>query len=534
MARGITRPAPVHFATGALTRVLGLVTIGVPAVVAGDTDGLVVVMAFAVIWAVAITLSATTRIPVLAALTAEAVAVSAACGFALDRTGLIHAAALAVVPFLGGLRKGVRGLVLVILVQVGTLLSVVAALVGTVDAGLLAQLVAGYVVALGLGLLGCFVRNAQASSEELTPYRDARVLLEQLLELSDVLDAGLDAPSIGARVISAFQDAVPATRVSLWVVVDGEIRPLVTGSLLEAPDHGSRTAADAPLDLTQVLSSGRPVVLGSRFAVRPVGVAGRAVLLEGECSPTLPTTRRSLEQQLQAAADGLRRLTAQLDTALIFGEVNLAATRNERRRLAREMHDGVAQDIASMGYLLDAVAAGDLPDDVRPQVELLRATISRVVSEVRASVTALRMDVDANQSLGEAISGLARRLSDSSGISIRCTVDERTARLRPEVEAELLRIAQEAMTNAVKHSEASEIDVECLVDAPRARIVVRDNGRGLGPRRADSHGLTIMRERATLVGASLTIDSSHLGTVVYVSLGSRRGAIRGAPEGALS
>ncbi|MFW6775689.1 sensor histidine kinase [Nocardioides sp. CPCC 205120] len=533
MARPIARPAPAHFATGALARVLGLVTIGVPAAVARDVDGLLVMMTFAVIWAVAVTLSATTRIPVLAALSAEAVAVSAACGFALDRTGLIHAAALAVTPFLGGLRQGVRGLVLVVLVQVVSLALVVGTLIGSLDAGLLAQLLAGYVVALGLGLLGCFVRNAQASSEELTPYRDARMLLEQLLELSDVLDAGLDAPSIGARVISAFHDAVPTVRASLWVAVDGELRPLVTGSLLEAPDHGSRSADDASLDLVEARSSGRPLVRGDRFVVRLVGVAGRAVLLEGECSPTLATTRRSLEQQLQAAADGLRRLTAQLDTALIFHEVNVAATRNERRRLAREMHDGVAQDIASMGYLLDAVGAADLPADVRPQVELLRATISRVVGEVRASVTALRMDVDANQSLGEAISGLARRLSDASGLSIRCTVDERTARLRPEVEAELLRIAQEAMTNAVKHAHASEIDVECLVDAPRARIVVRDNGRGLGPRRADSHGLTIMRERATLVGASLTIDSSHLGTVVYVSLGSRRGATRGVPEGAL-
>ncbi|WP_447646665.1 sensor histidine kinase [Nocardioides zeae] len=215
-------------------------------------------------------------------------------------------------------------------------------------------------------------------------------------------------------------------------------------------------------------------------------------------------------------------LTTQLDTALVFAEVNAAATRNERHRLAREMHDGVAQDIASMGYLVDAMADGPLPDDLRPQVELLRGTISRVVAEVRASVTALRMDVDGNQSLGEAISGLARRLSEASGLSIRCTVDERTARLRPDVEAELLRIAQEALTNAVKHAGATEIDVECRVDAPRARIVVRDNGKGLGPAREDSHGMTIMRERAALVGASLSVDSSAIGTVVYVTLGARR------------
>jgi len=213
----------------------------------------------------------------------------------------------------------------------------------------------------------------------------------------------------------------------------------------------------------------------------------------------------------------------------MFDEVRSAATRDERRRLSREMHDGVAQDIASMGYLLDAVA-DDLPAHVAPQVDLLRSTISRVVTEVRASVTALRSDVDANQSLGESVSGLARRLSASSDISIRCTVDERTARLAPNVEAELVRITQEALTNAVKHSGARTIDVTCQVDAPRARIVVRDDGSGLGPHRTDSHGLRIMRERAALVGASLTIDSSQLGTVVYVSLGSRGVAPRSTEE----
>jgi signal transduction histidine kinase len=98
-------------------------------------------------------------------------------------------------------------------------------------------------------------------------------------------------------------------------------------------------------------------------------------------------------------------------------------------------------------------------------------------------------------------------------------LDEQTTRLRSEVESELLRIAQEAMTNAVRHSGASAINVQCSVAPPLAEVVVADNGRGLGPGRDDSHGLEIMRERAALVAAELYVsDNAPHGTVVCVRI----------------
>ena len=206
-----------------------------------------------------------------------------------------------------------------------------------------------------------------------------------------------------------------------------------------------------------------------------------------------------------------------LDTALLFDSFRDTATTDERRRLAREMHDGVAQEIASIGYLVDGIAAGAVSATQEDQLRLLRDRVTRVVGEVRRSVQSLRSEVSESDSLGAAIGRLARHLSDSSGIPILVSADERTARLRPEVEAELMRIAQEAMTNAVRHSRASSIVVRCSVDAPTAEIVVRDDGAGLGSRRADSHGLEIMHERARLVGASLAVtDGPPHGTVVTV------------------
>ncbi|MDQ1103213.1 sensor histidine kinase [Nocardioides zeae] len=519
------------FEIGAVARILGLCAVAGPALWLRDTRSLAVVLLFAIVWLVATSLSALRWVPKLALAVAEAVAVAAICGYAVVEADAVPVLALAIPPFLGGLSLGIRGAAGLILVEIAVLGLVLVQLETRPPVDASGQLLATLAFGLGVGLVGAYLRFNQSRQAELTPYRDAIDLLQQLLALTDVLDAGLDPQSIGARLLSTLQDDIPAIRASLWLRDERGLTPVPTGSLLESAGHGTQTGTDVPDTLVAALDDGRPVLSGGDFALPLASIGGRLLLIEGELSPSPAGGRRGLVQRLEAASARLVGLTTQLDTALVFAEVNAAATRNERHRLAREMHDGVAQDIASMGYLVDAMADGPLPDDLRPQVELLRGTISRVVGEVRASVTALRMDVDANQSLGEAISGLARRLSDSSGLSIRCTVDERAIRLRPDVEAELLRIAQEAMTNAVKHAGASEIDVECLVDAPRARIVVRDNGTGLGPAREDSHGMTIMRERAQLVGASLSVDSSAMGTVVYVALGARRPGNRPQPHG---
>jgi len=98
-------------------------------------------------------------------------------------------------------------------------------------------------------------------------------------------------------------------------------------------------------------------------------------------------------------------------------------------------------------------------------------------------------------------------------------------RLNGDIEAELLRIAQEAITNARKHSKAAELWVDCQIRPPHARISVRDNGIGLGRPRDDSYGLKIMRERSARVGAELTIGPADIsangsGTIVTVTVGS--------------
>jgi signal transduction histidine kinase len=245
-------------------------------------------------------------------------------------------------------------------------------------------------------------------------------------------------------------------------------------------------------------------------------------VVSGVLAPGLDPQVMDLPRRLSALDRKLSPATVRLDTAVLFLAFRDSATVEERRRLAREMHDGVAQEIASLGYFVDTLVQQEPEDSARSrQLTLLRERLTMVVGEVRRSVQTLRTSIGENDSLGTAIGSLARHLSASSGIPIHVTLDEQTTRLRSEVESELLRIAQEAMTNAVRHSGAATIDVLCRVAPPRAEIVVSDDGHGLGTGRDDSHGMEIMRERAALIGAELEVqDRAPRGTTVAVRLAS--------------
>jgi signal transduction histidine kinase len=216
-----------------------------------------------------------------------------------------------------------------------------------------------------------------------------------------------------------------------------------------------------------------------------------------------------------------------LDTALIFDEVRSLATMEERQRVAREIHDGVAQEVASLGYVVDDLSADAITEAQRTKLRSLRTEISRVVSELRLSIFDLRSEISPSAGLGSALSDYVRTVGARSGLTVHLTLDEASTRLRGEIETELLRIAQEAVTNARRHSHAENLWVHCRVRPPYARITVEDDGRGLGPTRPDAYGLKIMRERADRIHATLEIgerDGAHLrGTRVAVTLGQDGG-----------
>lgn len=450
---------------------------------------------------------------------AEAALVGAVCALALSTTpGLLPA--LALPPFLSGLRHGSRGAAEALAAELIGLVGVTALVAGGMDSTQGVAIFTWAVTGLGLGLVaGFFSSRGSTEPDALAPYRDARELILELLDLSGDLSSGLDPVALGDGVLAEVLDGVPAATLTVHVLRGDDLTPLSRRVL------DPRCDAAAGDEVAQrVLDDQTPTISGQAFGFPLTTDAGPVAVVTGVLSGTQLPDQIGLRGVLDHYTRQLEPTAIRLDTALLFAAFRDAATADERRRLAREMHDGVAQDIASMGYLVDALAAAPASPQQAEQLRLLRDAITSVVAEVRRSVLTLRSSIDGAESLGAAIGRLARHLSAVSGVPITVTVDEQTTRLRPEVEAELLRITQEALNNAVRHAEASQIDVRCSVNPPDVAIEVVDDGRGLQGKRVDSHGLEIMSERARLIAATLDIGNrSEGGTRVSVRISGETG-----------
>jgi len=491
-------------------RLFTLLAIGAPILWYRDAQALIALATIGALWALAVLAESRPAswevVPV-----AEAGLIGLTCGLALSESSAI-VAALIVPPFAAALLGGLRPALLALSSELAFLVSVALLLNSrfTDEQGF--SMFTWSMGALGLALIGNFVHRSSAQQhDELTPYLDAQRLIRELLDLSGDLRSGLDVTSMAGSITSDVRDHLPTSALGLYLPRGEVLVPLVAVSAAASTD-----SSDAEELALESWARGEPLVHEQCFAF-PLG---QSAVVGGRLSPVAELGTESVERIILLLNEQLRGKAIQLDTALLFSDFRDLASADVRQRLAREMHDGIAQDIASLGYLVDALAAKPASDKQAQQFILLRDRITKIVAEVRQSVLTLRTSIGESQSLGAAIGLVARHLSESSGISIQVNLDEQSTRLRPEVEAELFRIAQEAMNNAIKHAQCSAIEVTCRVYAPNAALTIRDNGRGLQASRSDSHGLKIMRERARLAGAELSItDEPAGGLAVSVAIG---------------
>ncbi len=502
-------------------RTFALLTLAMPLMLSSNQLMLLALLAIGAIWA-AVTAGELLELPPTLLLVLDSALVGSVAGLSSGSVvGLSSTAttavlgALAVPPFTAGLRRGTRGVALSLSAELAAF--VVIGLFGhTLDTDQGSAAFTWAITGLGLGLIASFVRtNFLDASDPQRAYRDAQALIRELIGLSGRLSSGLDPVALGGQIESAVRDELPVAALTVHIPRGEVLTPLVGDTGVADPDLAISE------ELAQYcLATGNVRVVGHSFAFPLNSGGGVAAVVSGVLSPGLDPQAMDLPRRLSALDRKLSPATVRLDTAVLFLAFRDSATVEERRRLAREMHDGVAQEMASLGYFVDSMVQQEPEGSDRArQLRLLRERLTMVVGEVRRSVQTLRTSIGENDSLGTAIGSLARHLSASSGTPIHVTLDESTTRLRPEVESELLRIAQEAMTNAVRHAGARSINVQCRVAPPTAEIVVIDDGRGLGIGRDDSHGLEIMRERAALIGADLDVTASvpH-GTTVAVRL----------------
>lgn len=226
-----------------------------------------------------------------------------------------------------------------------------------------------------------------------------------------------------------------------------------------------------------------------------------------------------------AWAVSLRRQVAR-QTRMIRRQVAQETVQEERNRLAREFHDTLEQELAAITLQLDAADAKfeEAPTTARQLLNVARAMTRRSCAEVRRSVWDLRSALLSHGDLALAVGELARQTKERSKIEVAVLTQGTPRALPARQEHHLLRIAQEAITNAVKHSGAKRIALELSFAAFATRLSIRDDGRGFAPQAAAGadgghFGLIDMRERAARCGATFDLRSSPgSGTEIVVLL----------------
>ncbi|HEY9642729.1 MAG TPA: PAS domain-containing protein, partial [Coleofasciculaceae cyanobacterium] len=194
----------------------------------------------------------------------------------------------------------------------------------------------------------------------------------------------------------------------------------------------------------------------------------------------------------------------------------------ERNRMAREIHDTLAQ--AFTGILMQATGANQvLIDDLeatQAHLEMIEELARTGLAEARRSVTALRPQLLEEGDLSSALHRLVAQMRSTIDTALIYEIQGTAYSLPTEVENNLLRIGQEALTNAMKYAEASEIRVGLTYENTRCVLQVKDNGRGFGVGNtplSSGFGLLGMNERAANIGAQLTIQSQpEQGTEIVV------------------
>lgn len=487
------------FRAALVVRAVALLALGAPILWTRDLPGIFALVTTGTIWILATALEFWGRFPLAAIAIVEGLLIGAVCGVAVGTTPIVLGA-MAVPPFTTALFHGPWGVARVLSCEIVTLLITAYLVNREFTAEQAYSAFSWLVVSLGVGLVGTFVYGMlQERRSALGPYHYAQTLLRQLIDISDGLDSGLNPVTLGGQLLWAVRERLPSTSIALYVPRGDDLTPLVAKALGDDLSYFE--------DLVhRAFTLGQPVRDDTCLAFPLQAGSDITAIVVVELTSGRAARSRASDEFLEALAEELHPSVVHLDTALLFAAFRDRASTEERRRLAREMHDGVAQDIASLGYLVDAIAGDAAVPRQQERIAILRDRITAIVAEVRRSLVNLRTDIGESESLGAAIAAIARNLSDPSGVAVHVTADETTDRLRPEVEAELFRIVQESINNALKHADATEIEVHCQVRAPRARITITDDGHGMGAPREGSHGLQIMRERAALIDGVLELS----------------------------
>ena len=268
-------------------------------------------------------------------------------------------------------------------------------------------------------------------------------------------------------------------------------------------------------------------------------VVANVVVMCGYC--WIQWTSDELSSERSRALDEVRQTNALLEASLaenaalqeqLVTSARQGGVQDERSRMAREIHDTLAQGLIGIITQLEAAdLANSNPEEWRRHFDAASSLARESLGEARRSVLALRPEALEGARLGDALAEVAQRWSERQGIPVQVTTTGTVEPVASEAEVALLRAAQEALANVAKHASADRVGVTLSYLDREVALDVRDDGRGFdvdrvgGASTAGGFGLTALRQRVEGLRGSVEIESEPgRGTAVSVRVPVQTGA----------
>lgn len=410
------------------------------------------------------------------------VAEAAAAGIAMGSQGPWAKLLILIPAYHAGLRLARRGALMATGIGV-----VVAGVVAwqldrlTREEGLL--IVLASLIALLFGLLGAWSHTMEAPPEEANANiaAEAGHLLRRLHELADTLDTGFDAPGSAEMALQDLADQMRAARSAILVGYGQD--PAVPLAIRGAdrtpwPDPTEKGSILYPAwhDGVPVLTDWSDDLVGRSVIVVPLkDEEGRRMgLLVADRPLVTPFT----SDDLDAARHVAGRHSSNIDLSVLFAGLRERAGLEERERLAREMHDGIAQEMVALGFGIDALRrtarTQGLP--IADQLDGLREEVSRVLADLRLHIADLRIAVRPDTGLGALIGARLQNFGSTTGVTTRIHLTETGFRLPAHTEVLIYRLFLQVLADARHSLDATNVEVRLNVAAPRAELWMSHDG----------------------------------------------------------
>jgi len=381
------------------------------------------------------------------------------------------------------------------------------------------------ILALALGLLGAWTsqlseRRTRARSPAPHAAHEAARLLRRLSDLAGALDGGFDAPAAAELLLHAVHERIPGSRMAVLIGVGSEPAvPLALRGIDRLP-WPSPTTGEHVMGRVWRTGVAETGIWTSEYEDRSIAAAALRDSDGARIGIVVVdrfATAAYVEDDLKALVELAETHSPNVDVALIFSQLRQHAAFEERERLAREMHDGIAQELVALGYRVDVArreATVKAPQFV-PTLQEVRADLSRVLTDLRLRIADLRLAVRPEQGLGAVVGARLQQFGAATGLTVGLRLSESPYRLPAHLETLIYRLILDVLNDARHARGVRGLEARLDVNAPQAWLHITHDGESqLAPDAFQDHPLIAL-------GATIEVQPNLVGVTVSLALNDR-------------